>query len=106
MWHVYPSTLCCPRFELSGLPNPAMVEDVAIKTTDNDAHKLTKQGVRGEPHELVSPPRAGGPTAAGMYEVPSPPLNHADPLPAIPPPVAKPEDKDEEGVYEIIPGDK
>ena len=99
------------RFELTGLPSPAVVEGVAIKTSTNAAYEMMKQG--GEPEEgyeeVASPPR--GPPPANqevMYEVLSPPPSH-DPLPAIPPPVAaagEQEEEEEEGVYEIIPGDQ
>ena len=41
----------------------------------------------------------------GMYEIPSVPTSR-DPLPAIPPPVSRAGDEEEEGVYETIPGDK
>ena len=87
-----------PRFELTG-------STVAIKTTDNE---LMKQG-RGKPeeegYELVASPPRGPPVAnvKGMYEVPSVPPNR-DQLPAVPPPASRA--GDEEGVYEIIPGDK
>ena len=88
----------------------AAVEGVAIKTSDNAAYELMKQG-RGEPeeegYELVASPPRGPPVAnvEEMYEVPSVPPSR-DPLPAIPPPVARAEDEVEEGVYEVIPGDK
>ena len=81
---------------------------MAIKTSDNAAYEIVKQG-QGEPgeegYELISPSRAREPPVAkveGMYEVPSVPPSH-DPLPAIPPPASRAGD---EGVYEIIPGDK
>ena len=100
-----------PRFELTGLPNSAaVVEGVAIKTTDNTAYDESKQG-RWKPddegYELMACPPSGPPMAGGekMCEVPSVPPNR-DPLPAIPPPVARAEDEEEEGVYDIIPGDK
>ena len=104
---------CCfsLRFELTGLPSSAAVaEGVTIKTTDNAAYELMKQG-RGEPEEegyelVASPPR--GSSVANvevMYEVPSAPPR-CDPLPAILPPVARAGDEEEEGVYEVIPGDK
>ena len=87
-----------------------MVEGVAIKTSSNAAYEMMKQG--GEPEEgceEVASPLRGPPPAnqEGMYEVPSPPPSR-DPLPAIPPPVpaAGEEEEDEEGVYEIIPGDQ
>ena len=96
------------RFELTGLPSPAVVEGVSIKTSSNAAYEMMKQG--GEPEEgyeeVASPPR--GPPPANqevMYEVPSPPPSR-DPLPAIPPPVAAAGEEEEEGVYEIIPGDQ
>ena len=103
------SALC--RFELTGLPSPAVVESVAIKTSSNAAYEMMKQG--GEPEEgceEVASPLRGPPPANQevMYEVPSPPPSR-DPLPAIPPPVAaagEEEEEEEEGVYETIPGDQ
>ena len=87
------------------------MEGVSIKTSDNAAYEIVKQG-QGEPgeegYELVSLSRARGPPVAkveGTYEVPSVPPS-CDPLPAVPLPVARTEDDEEEGVYEIIPGDK
>ena len=79
-----------------------------IKTTDNTAYEQMKQGL-GEPddegYELIAchprePPMTG---VEKMCEVPSAPPGR-DPLPAIPPPVARAGDE-EEGVYEVIPGD-
>ena len=94
-----------PRFELTGSTG---VEGVAIKTTDNAAYELMKQGRREpeeEGYELVASAPRGPPVAnvKGMYEVPSVPPNR-DQLPAVPPPASRA--GDEEGVYEIIPGDK
>ena len=102
------------RFELTGLPSPTKVQGVAIKTSNNAAYEMMKQG--GEPEEgyeeVASPPRGPPPAnQEGMCEVPSPPPSR-DPLPAIPPPVAaageeeEEEEEEEEGVYEIIPGDQ
>ena len=77
---------------------------MAIKTTDNSAYDESKQG-RWKPddegYELMACP----PSVEKMCEVPSAPPNR-DPLPAIPPPVARAEEEEEEGVYDIIPGDK
>ena len=51
------------RFELTGLPSPALVEDVAIKTSSNAAYQMMKQG--GEPQDgyetVASPPRGPPP---------------------------------------------
>ena len=83
---------------------------MTIKTTENAAYELMKQG-GGEPddegYELVASSPRGPPVASGegLYEVPSAPPSR-DPLPAIPPPVARAEDEEEERVYDIIAGDK
>ena len=108
------------RFELTGLPSPAMVEGTAIKTTDNTAYEVMKQGV-GEPengYEMVDTSPPGGPPPADegeKYDVPASPYCR-EPLPATPtvggaeepnsPPPVTGGGEEEDGVYEIIPGDK
>ena len=89
----------------------------AIKTTSNDAYEEIKQGGGGgggrgaEAYEMVditptvtTPTKISLTSAAdleGMYETPS---ASSQPLPAMPP---LPETNDEEdGIYEVIPGDK
>ena len=97
------------------------MEGTAIKTTDN-TYEMTKQGV-GEPesgYEMVDTGPPGGPPPADegeKYNVPASPLC-CEPLPATPtvggtgesnspPPVTEEgELEEEDGVQEIIPGDK
>ena len=93
---------------MTGLPSSEVMEGGTIKTSDN-AYEMMKQG-EGEPekneYELIDTP-SKGPPVTEMHDVPShPPTSHGS-LPTIPLPVAKGDDKNEEGedgVYEI-PGD-
>ena len=96
------------------------VEGTAIKTTDNTAYGVMKQGV-GEPengYEMVDTSPPGGPPPADegeKYDVPTSSLCR-EPLPATPtvggagepnsPPPVTGGGEEEDGVYEIIPGDK
>ena len=90
----------------------------AIQTTSNEAYEKMKQGRGGEgesgaAYEMmditptVTTPTKTGPTSGadleGMYETPS---ASSQPLPAVPPPPETNEKEEEDGVYEIIPGDK
>ena len=85
-------------------------EGGAIKTSSNEAYEDMKQGggEQGEAYKMMDiTPTVTTPTPAapadqeGMYEIPS---ASSQPLPAIPPEEAK--EKEEDGVYEAIPGDK
>ena len=90
----------------------------AIQTTSNEAYEEMKQGGGGrrggggEAYEMmdvtptVTKPTKTGLTSAdleGMYETPS---ASSQPLPAMPPPPESNEKEEEDGVYEVIPGDK
>ena len=93
-------------------------EGDVIQTTSNEAYEEMKQGggggggESGEAYEMmditptVTIPTKVGPTSAadleGMYETPS---ASSQPLPAVPPP-PETNEKEEDGVYEVIPGDK
>ena len=94
------------------------VKGGAIQTTSNEAYEEMKQGGRGggesgEAYEMmdvtptVTTPTKTGPTSAvdleGMYETPS---ASSQPLPAVPPPPETNEKEEEDGAYEVIPGDK
>ena len=106
-----------------GAPPPAdegekyEMEGTAIKTTGNAAYGVMKQGV-GEPesgYEMVDTSPPGGPPPADegdKYDVPASP-HCREPLPATPTVgrAGKPNSppgggEEEDGVYEIIPGDK
>ena len=95
-------------------------EGDVIQTTSNEAYEETKQGgggggggegESGEAYEMmdvtptVTTPTKTGPISAadleGMYETP---FASSQPLPAVPPPETN--EKEEEDVYEVIPGDK
>ena len=91
-------------------------EGSAIQTTSNEAYEKMKQGGgggRGEAYEMMdvtpivtTPNKIGSTSAAdmeGMYETPS---ASSQPLPAVPPPPETNEKEEEDGVYEVIPGDK
>ena len=97
-------------------------KDGAIQTTSNEAYEEMKQGGGGggggegesrEAYEMmdvtstVTTPTTIVPTSAAdleqMYETPS---ASSQPLPAVPPPPETNEKDEEEGVYEVIPGDK
>ena len=96
--------------EMVGSP---VIERVAVNTNPNTAYE--QHGQRGrlaDDYEPISSPPGGPPPDVDeKYDIPSPPTPH-QPLPAIPPPVAPPTAsnvgvaEEEEGVYEIIPGDK
>ena len=89
-----------------------MVEGTAIKTTDNTAYEGMKKGV-GEPenrYEMVNTSPPGGPPPADegdKYDVPT--SLCCEPLPATPTVGGAEEPTgggEEDGVNEIIPGDK
>ena len=96
------------RHELSVLPG-SPVKGVSI-TTSTNAYEMMKQGlgVESEGYELIDAPQRGGPALTSIeaaYELPS---VTDQPLPDIPSPLCKTgqeKDDDEDGVYEIIPGD-
>ena len=91
----------------------------AIQTTSNEAYEEMKQGggggggESGEAYEMmditpnVTTPTKIGPTSGadleGMYETPS---ASSQPLPVMLPPPETNEKEEEDGVYEVIPGDK
>ena len=95
-------------------------EGDVIQTTSNEAYEETKQGggggggegESGEAYEMmdvtptVTTPTKTGPISAadleGVYETP---FASRQPLPAVPPP-PETNEKEEEDVYEVIPGDK
>ena len=87
------------RYEMTG----SSVKGVAIKTATNEAYEMMKHGPGGpEDYEAVDAPQKG--SNVGMYEVPlSPPPQ--SPLPD-PPPSGSDQGKEEEEVYEAIPGEQ